>query len=177
MSFFIIRKNPEVINERGRKSQKTKGWDRVLGAIMAPLVLGYMVVAGLDVRFGWSTVPLWAKVLSLVALVPGMILPYLAMLANPFLATTVRIQDERGHRVATGGPYGLVRHPMYTGAILSWLASPLFLGSWWALLPNGLACLVLLLRTALEDRTLHQELHGYADYAGHVRFRLVPGVW
>ncbi len=124
MTTFVIRKNPEVINERGRKSSKTKRWDRVLGAIMAPLVIGYMIVAGLDVRFGWSNVPLWAKLGSLIPLAVGMVVPYLAMLANPFLATTVRIQDERGHRVATEGLYRHVRHPMYVGVISSWIASP-----------------------------------------------------
>lgn len=174
---FIIRKNPEVINERGRKSSKTKGWDKVLGAFMAPLVIGYMVVAGLDVRFGWSNVPLWTKWVSLIPLAVGMVIPYLTMLVNPFLATTVRIQEERGHKVATEGPYRYVRHPMYVGAILSWLASPIFLGSWWAILPNALACALLVVRTVLEDRTLHKELDGYSEYAQKVRYRLVPGLW
>ena len=177
MTTFVIRKNPEVINERGRKSSKTKRWDRVLGAIMAPLVIGYMIVAGLDVRFGWSNVPLWAKLGSLIPLAVGMVVPYLAMLANPFLATTVRIQDERGHRVATEGLYRHVRHPMYVGVISSWIASPIFLGSRWALIPSVLACLLLVLRTFMEDRTLHKELGGYAEYARNVRYRLVPGLW
>ena len=177
MTCFVIRKNPDVINERGRKSPKTKRWDKVLGAIMAPLVIGYMIVAGLDVRFGWSDVPLWAKLSSLIPLAVGMVVPYLAMLANPFLATTVRIQDERGHRVANRGLYRYVRHPMYVGVISSWVASPVFLGSWWALIPNVLACLLLVWRTLLEDRTLHRELEGYPEYARNVRYRLVPGLW
>ena len=75
----------------------------------------------------------------------------------------MRIQDDRVHRVAKEGPYRFVRHPMYTGTVLSWVASPVFLGSWWALVPNTLACSVLILRTVLEDRTLHKELDGYAD--------------
>jgi protein-S-isoprenylcysteine O-methyltransferase Ste14 len=177
MVYFIIRKNPEVINERGRKSANTKGWDKVLGAFMVPLVMGYMVVAGLDVRFGWSDVPLWTKWVALIPLAVGTVIPYLTMLANPFLATTVRIQEERGHKVATEGPYRYVRHPMYVGVILSWLASPIFLGSWWAVIPNALACAFLVVRTFLEDRTLHKELDGYVEYARNVRYRLVPGVW
>jgi protein-S-isoprenylcysteine O-methyltransferase Ste14 len=106
-----------------------------------------------------------------------MVIPYLAMLANPFLATTVRIEDERGHRVATEGLYRYVRHPMYVGVISSWVASPIFLGSWWALIPNVLACFLLVLRTFMEDRTLHKELEGYIEYARKVRYRLVPGIW
>ncbi len=177
MSILVIRKNPEVINERGRKSEKTKGWDKVFGAVTVPLILGFLVVAGLDFRFGWSVVPWWAKALAFIALVPGSFFPYWAMLNNPFLAQTVRIELERGHRVATEGPYRYVRHPMYTGVILSWLAGPIFLGSWWALLLNGLAVVALIVRTVLEDRTLKAELAGYADYARQVPYRLVPGLW
>ncbi len=176
-SFLVIRKNPAVINERGRKSEKTKGWDKVFGAVTVPLILGFLVVAGLDFRFGWSVVPLWARVSAFIALVPGAFFPYWAMLNNPFLAQTVRIEEERGHRVATEGPYRYVRHPMYTGILLSWLAGPIFLGSWWALLVNGFAIVALIVRTVLEDRTLQTELTGYSDYARQVPYRLMPGVW
>lgn len=177
MSFIIVRRNPEVINERGRRSKKTKKWDKVLGALMLLALLLFIIMAGLDARFGWSHVPLWVKVLAFVVMAPGMVLPYLAMLHNPFLATTVRIEEERGHRLATGGPYRWVRHPMYTGVILSWLAGPIFLGSWWAVVPAGVSVVVLIVRTVLEDRTLQRELEGYADYATRVRYRLVPGLW
>lgn len=176
-SVYVIRRNPEVINERGRRSKNTKTWDKVLGTFMFITLVLFIVIAGLDARYGWSQVSLWVKVLAFVAMVPGMILPYLAMLHNPFLATTVRIEEERGHRVATTGPYRWVRHPMYTGVILSWLAGPIFLGSWWAVVPAGVSVVVLIVRTVLEDRTLQKELQGYTDYAARVRYRLVPGVW
>jgi protein-S-isoprenylcysteine O-methyltransferase Ste14 len=106
-----------------------------------------------------------------------MFLPYFAMLNNPFHATTVRIQDERGHWVATEGPYRFVRHPTYAGATLCWTAGPILLGSWWALIPGVLSVLILVIRTIKEDHTLRQELAGYADYATQVQYRLVPGVW
>jgi protein-S-isoprenylcysteine O-methyltransferase Ste14 len=89
----------------------------------------------------------------------------------------VRIQAERGHRVVTGGPYQYVRHPGYVGGILHHLAAPLVLGSPWALIPGALGAAALMARTALEDRTLREELPGYADYAQRVCYRLVPGVW
>ncbi len=95
----------------------------------------------------------------------------------PFFAATVRIQSERGHTVATGGPYRLVRHPGYLGALVFQLATPFTLGSWWALIPSGLASLLYVVRTALEDKTLLDELDGYPDYARQVRYRLLPGVW
>jgi protein-S-isoprenylcysteine O-methyltransferase Ste14 len=174
---LVIRKNPAVINERGRNSENTKGWDKVFGAVTVPLIFGFLIVAGLDFRFGWSVVPWWAKAAAFIALVPGSLFPYWAMLNNPFLAQTVRVEEDRGHRVATEGPYQFVRHPMYTGVILSWLAGPIFLGSWWALLSNGLAIMALIIRTILEDRTLQAELTGYAEYSRQVPYRLVPRLW
>ena len=94
-----------------------------------------------------------------------------------FFSRIMRIQTERGHAVATGGPYRYVRHPAYAGAILYELAVPFLLASWPALVASGLSALLLVLRTALEDRTLQAELTGYADYARQVRYRLLPGIW
>ena len=99
------------------------------------------------------------------------------MAANAFFSMVVRIQEDRGHAVATGGPYRYVRHPGYVGMMLSLLGTPLLLGSLWALVPAGLATCLYVVRTALEDRTLQEELEGYKDYAGQVRRRLLPGVW
>jgi len=178
MGTIVVRKNPAAINARGRRSPKTKGWDKLIVSIMAPTPILLLALAGLDARYGWSSVPLWLKVLLFfAAMLPGMLLPYLAMLSNPFLAMTVRVEEERGHRVATTGPYRFVRHPMYTGIILSWIAGPVFLGSWGALIPGGFGIMVLIVRTFMEDRTLQSELAGYADYAVRVRYRLVPGMW
>jgi protein-S-isoprenylcysteine O-methyltransferase Ste14 len=89
----------------------------------------------------------------------------------------VRIQDDRGHAVASSGPYRYVRHPGYSGSIAFELATPIMLGSLWALIPGGLTALLLLTRTALEDGTLLKELEGSKEYAEQVRYRLVPGVW
>jgi protein-S-isoprenylcysteine O-methyltransferase Ste14 len=79
--------------------------------------------------------------------------------------------------VATGGPYRIVRHPGYVGAILYTLAMPVLLGSVWALIPAGMSAAVFIVRTHLEDRTLHDELPGYREFAGQTRYRLLPGVW
>jgi len=89
----------------------------------------------------------------------------------------VRIQEARGHQVATTGPYRFVRHPGYTGIILQFLALPIAVGAWAALIPGAVGIAVFVIRTALEDRTLHEELPGYAEYAQQTRYRLVPGVW
>jgi len=96
---------------------------------------------------------------------------------NPFFEKTVRIQSERGHRVIDTGPYSFVRHPGYLGFAGWILSTPLLLGSWWALIPAILSTVCLVVRTALEDRTLRMELAGYEEYIHRVRYRLVPGIW
>jgi protein-S-isoprenylcysteine O-methyltransferase Ste14 len=99
------------------------------------------------------------------------------MVSNKFFSTSVRIQMERDHTVASGGPYRYVRHPGYVGYIVSGFAAPLALGSLWALIPAAITLCLLVVRTALEDRTLQDELDGYREYAARVRYRLLPGVW
>jgi protein-S-isoprenylcysteine O-methyltransferase Ste14 len=89
----------------------------------------------------------------------------------------VRIQAERGHRAISGGPYRWMRHPGYAGAVLTHLTTALLLNSWWALVPAVVVSGVLVVRTALEDRYLQEQLEGYREYAGQVRYRLLPGVW
>jgi protein-S-isoprenylcysteine O-methyltransferase Ste14 len=101
----------------------------------------------------------------------------LATASNAFFSQIFRIQKERGHTVATGGPYRFVRHPGYVGTILFEIATPIMLGSWWALIPGGLSALLYLVRTALEDKALLDELDGYKEYAQKVRYRLLPGIW
>jgi protein-S-isoprenylcysteine O-methyltransferase Ste14 len=136
------------------------------------------VVAGLDQRYGWTGgLPLAAQIGALALCVLGYAVFVWATASNTFFSQIVRIQSERGHAVVTGGPYRYVRHPAYAGAILYELAVPILLASWWAWIVSGLSAILLILRTALEDRTVQAELTGYADYARQVRYRLLPGIW
>jgi protein-S-isoprenylcysteine O-methyltransferase Ste14 len=130
------------------------------------------------VRFGWSgNVPLPVYPTAAFVWVLGFALISWAMASNRFFSTVVRIQQEREHAVVTAGPYQYVRHPGYVGFTVMMLVTPLLLGSWWALIPVACAIVVIIVRTALEDRTLQTELAGYSDYAQRVRYRLLPGVW
>lgn len=177
----VWRVHPDLLAERSRAFDRRneKQWDRplvMLVALVGPLAMA--VVAGLDMRFGWSRgFSLLAQAIALLVMVAGYALGSWAMAVNRFYSATVRIQTDRGHRVVSSGPYAVVRHPSYIGGAIAYLALPAFLGSWWALIPAALTTAVLILRTALEDRTLLAELHGYAEYAKQVRYRLVPGVW
>jgi protein-S-isoprenylcysteine O-methyltransferase Ste14 len=119
---------------------------------------------------GWSIVALLVCTLA-------SLLVFWAMLTNRFFSGTVRIQTERNHVVVEDGPYRYVRHPGYSGALLFTMASPVALGSWYALIPAALTSAVLVLRTAFEDATLRAELNGYGAYARRVSARLVPRIW
>lgn len=174
---FMLRYSPETIAERAET--RGKGWDKVisgLGALMYFVLL--LLVAGLDVRFGWTgQVALALHIAGAVAFVLGGTLFSWAMISNAYFSTVVRIQKERRHAVCTTGPYRFVRHPGYVGMMIQSVTLPLMFGSLWALIPGGLTALLMVVRTALEDKTLHEELGGYKDYARRVRYRLLPGIW
>ncbi len=178
-ALVLLRIDPGLIAERARRQKDAKGWDKILTKLFGlPAFLAIPVVAGLDVRFGWSgDVPLAVYPAAAAVWALGFALISWAMASNRFFSTAVRIQQERDHTVVTGGPYQYVRHPGYVGIMVMILATPPLLGSWWALVPVACAIAVLIVRTVLEDRTLQAELDGYRDYANRVRYRLLPGVW
>lgn len=174
------RRHPGLLAERGRmlRHDDAKPWDKTL----APLVgLGgalLPLVAGLDARFGWSAgFSLPVELAALILIIGGYALSSYALVENAFFSGMVRIQTDRGHRVVSSGPYRWLRHPGYAGALLAYVATPLFLDSAWTFLPAALLTAVLVIRTGLEDRTLQAELDGYRAYAGRVQYRLLPGVW
>ena len=176
---LLYRKNPELIAERAEIREGTKRWDRVLTFFYGILASVFLqLVAGLDKRFGWSpSLPVAAHLAGLALSLMGHALASWAMLENAYFAGTVRIQAERGHTVCTSGPYRIMRHPGYTGSLAFELATPIMLGSLWALLPGALTAVLLVVRTVLEDKELQIDLEGYGEYARRVRFRLIPGIW
>ncbi len=177
---LAARRHPDLIAERARfmQHEDAKPWDKWL----APLVgLGgnlVPLVVGLDALFGWSApFSLAAKILALVIMLAGYALGAYALIENRFFSGMVRIQFERGHEVISSGPYRWVRHPGYAGALLNYLATPIFLDARWAFLPAILLVVVLVIRTHLEDKTLQEELPGYRKYTKRVPYRLLPGIW
>ncbi len=173
----LVNKNPAVVAARMKKQPSAK-FEIVMLPLFVFAVLAIPIIAGLDaVRYAWTSVPYWTIWPSIVFHVAGDAFMLWAMVVNPHLEGTVRIQGERGHRVITTGPYAIVRHPMYVGLILVLAGAPLFLGSGWAFLPVGIVCLGLVIRAALEDRMLLKELPGYTAYAHKTTYRLIPGVW
>ena len=177
---LLIPINPELLAERekGSLDRPVKTWDKWTTMLSGLMMVVAWVTAGLDVRFGWTgPVALGWHLLGLGVTLPGYALFLWALVSNAFFAEGVRIQTERGHTVATGGPYRYVRHPGYVGSILSQLATPFLLGSWWAVPGSVIFAVLFVLRTAWEDKTLQEELPGYREYAQRTRYRLVPGLW
>lgn len=175
------RRNPDLVRERAGSisAGNVAAWDRWIMpyvAVFGPLLV--FVVAGLNERYHWAPeLPFWTVIPGYLLILSGVVLATLAMLVNRFFSGTARIQAERGHRTVKDGPYKYIRHPGYLGGILGYLGMPLALESAWACLPAGLGIVVIVIRTALEDRLLKDELEGYADYTRSTRFRLFPGIW
>jgi protein-S-isoprenylcysteine O-methyltransferase Ste14 len=164
--------------QRERLSRGTKGEGQYFRALLGPFALAHLVVAGLDVgRFHWSDVPLLVQIGGFVGFALGLALVWWSLYVNRFFAPAILVQQEKGHQVISTGPYGIVRHPGYLGMAVVIAGSGLALGSYWSLVPGLGYVALLVLRTAREDRVLREQLPGYAEYAGRVRFRLLPGVW
>jgi protein-S-isoprenylcysteine O-methyltransferase Ste14 len=169
---------PGLLKERMSRDKEMKRWDKIVMSAYSFLLIILLVVPGLDaVRFGWSKVPLIVKALGFIGYIPALGFAFWAMRENAFASDVVRIQEERSHSVCTTGPYRYVRHPMYTGVILFVLCFPLSLGSLYSFIPASLVIALFIIRTAMEDKTLLNELPGYKEYGQKVRFRLLPGVW
>jgi protein-S-isoprenylcysteine O-methyltransferase Ste14 len=176
---ILRRLNPAVLKARVQwRRPDTKPFDKIFLAVYFPLIYLQLVVSGLDVaRYRWTSMPFWL-------VYPGALLFILSigiigwpLAVNRFAENTVRIQSERGHTVVTAGPYRIVRHPLYVGSILMYIATALILGSVWALAIAGAIMILFIWRTALEDRMLRAELAGYAEYATETQYRLIPRVW
>jgi protein-S-isoprenylcysteine O-methyltransferase Ste14 len=180
--FYLIYTAPDQIAERMEAPQKenVKPWERILVPVIAMLgPLAAWIVAGLDVRYGWSPdLPLYIQIIALTVLFSGAVFSNWSMIVNRFYSSHVRIQTDRGHSVISSGPYSVLRrHPGYAGDILAWIAVPFFFSSYWVVIPCITVILAYIVRITLEDRTLQEELPGYKEYASRVRYRLLPGIW
>jgi len=179
-TLIIARHDPQLIRERmrGPIQSKQKPWDKALLAVVMVLCIVMFVVAGLDaVRYQMSNMPVWLEVLGAAGIALGIYIFHVVMRTNSYATAVVRIQDERGHKVTSTGPYAFVRHPMYSGAAFYFVGIALLLGSWYAVAIAVVLIALFGLRAVWEENTLKAELAGYSDYAQRVRYRLIPGVW
>lgn len=174
----LLIRNPDLLRARWAKRKYTKRFDKIFGLFYGVTSVAFFMGAGWDVvRHGWTSMPVALAWVGGVLHVLGLIPITWCFLANPYLETTVRIQTDRGHQVVTDGPYRYVRHPLYVGVILWYLAWAMILGSWVAMGIAGVISAGFIVRTALEDKTLQEELEGYSEFCEQTRNRLIPGVW
>ena len=177
---WLASEDPELLAER-MSSPIQRGqplWDKVFVAAVLLLFVAWLVVMPLDaVRFSWSDVPSWLQILGALGLVLSFYIMFLTFRENAYLALVVKLQEERGQRVVSTGPYRYVRHPMYAGMFLFFPAGALLLGSWWGLLLCAVLLGLLVWRIPLEERVLENGLTGYEEYERNVRYRLIPRIW
>lgn len=180
LGFMIwgLTRNPDLLRERSHVAENVKVWDKWINGLYTLLLVAILVVSGLDAgRFEWATVPLIVQIVAGIFIVLSAWLIFQTIAENAYLSRWARIQDDRGHQVINTGPYAVVRHPMYAGIMVLMVCMPLQLGSLWGVIPGALIGVLNIVRTALEDRMLMDELDGYREYARRVRYRLIPGIW
>jgi protein-S-isoprenylcysteine O-methyltransferase Ste14 len=171
---FLLKNNPKLLERRMRMKEKESA-QKLIVKISTTVFLLAFILPGLDYRFGWSHVPLAVVVLAVLIVLTGYYIVFLVFKENTFTSRIVEV--EKGQQVISTGPYAVVRHPMYIGAILMYGFSPLALGSWWSLIPGLFIIPVFILRLLNEEALLSRDLPGYTDYMQKVPWRLVPNIW
>ena len=176
-SIYLLRRDPDA-HERRKKAGPVAEARRVqkmlIGGWYASLA-AMVLVSALDHRFGWSAVPTAVCLAGDILVIIGLGVTSMVVVQNSFAASTVRVEADQ--KLASTGLYGIVRHPMYTGNVITILGFPLALGSYWGLLPVIPGVLMLILRIRDEEKLLIEQLEGYREYAQKSRYRLVPLMW
>ena len=174
---YLTKKDPELLKARA-KTKSTESWDNKLGIIGTPFYILLYVLPGFDaVRFRWSNVPPLINIIGFIGMIIATTLFILVMRENRYLSRVVEIQEERGHKVITTGPYRIVRHPMYVAVIILYISHCIALGSLFSLIPCTFIIFMIIFRTIHEDKLLYEQLDGYKEYAQITRYKLIPGIW
>ena len=174
---YFLRHDPALVRRRIKvgPGAERKRSQKVIQAVNGTLVCLVIVLAGFDERFDWSSVPAGMVWSADVAVLIGLLIVFRTLQVNSYAAATVRVEQDQP--VVSTGPYEFVRHPMYLGSMLAFLATPVALGSGWALVPATLLCTVIVIRLIDEEHFLSGRLHGYKAYRRDVPYRLIPYVW
>lgn len=176
-SIYLAVRHPDALARRMKAgpAAETRPAQRIIMTLTLTLVVATFVLSALDHRFGWSQVPLWLVIVGNVLVAVGLGVAQLVVVQNNYAAATVRV--EAGQPLVSTGLYGLVRHPMYTGAAVMMIGTPLALDSLWGVLGVVASAPVIVARIRDEEQMLTEELAGYAEYTTKVRYRLVPYLW
>ncbi len=171
-------KHRETLSERGKKHDNTKSWDIICLCVYVPSAFYLIyIAAGLDVRFGWSYLPMPFMYAGLVLYAVSAVMGIWPVMENKHFESISRIQNDRKQTVITTGPYKLIRHPGYSAIIIWALSVPMLFGSLFSGLVSAVIIITIIIRTYLEDSMLKKELSGYSEYADRVKYKLVPFIW
>lgn len=171
---YFMLTDPELLKRRMRMREKEATQRKIIGLSYLYFLTAF-ILPGLDVRYGWSQVPPLVSIIADLFVLAGYITFVIVMKFNSYLSRVVEVDADQ--KVVSNGPYGIVRHPMYAGVSLLYLASPLALGSYWAIIPAVFIVPLLVARIRNEEEVLLRDLPGYAEYTHQVKYRLVPGLW
>ncbi len=171
---YLFKNDLALLERRLRMREKESAQQKIIGVLGIYFLVAF-TLPGFDVRFGWSNVPVWVSILADGLVFAGYMITFWVLTVNSFLSRTVEVDADQ--KVVSSGPYAIVRHPMYFGVALLYLASPLALGSYWAVLPALMIIPLLVARIRNEEEVLLRELTGYAEYRQKVIYRLMPGIW
>ena len=174
LGIFLFIKSPELLEKRLNAKEKEKTQKGVVG-FSAILFLASFLIAGFDYRFDWSVIPMWCVILASVILLVSYGMYAEVMRENIYLSRTIEVQENQ--KVIDTGLYGIIRHPMYAVTIWLFLAIPIVLGSWWALLCMVPYPFLIAIRILNEEKVLENNLSGYKEYKAKVKYRLVPFIW
>ena len=177
ITWYLWRNDPKLLERRVSAGPvaEQRPIQKLIQAVAAVTFIGFLVVPALDHRFGWSHVPAVLSIAGDVLVALGFVIVFLVFKENSYTAATIEVATDQ--KVISTGPYAIVRHPMYAGALVLLFGTPLALGSWWGLLLLIPIMLVLVLRLLDEERLLASSLPGYTEYCQKVRYRLIPSVW
>jgi len=171
---YMLRSAPELLARRLQMRERERTQQGVISFGIVFLI-GAFLLPGFDRRWGWSSMPWWVVVAADLLVLLGYAMIFRVFRENRYTSRTVQV--EQGQQVISTGPYARVRHPMYVGVLVFYLASPIALGSWWAFLPAAVIIPILVVRILNEEQVLERDLPGYKEYKQKVRYRLVPGIW
>jgi protein-S-isoprenylcysteine O-methyltransferase Ste14 len=174
MALYLMRNNPALLERRMRFREKEAEQGVIVKLSSLFFGLG-MLFPGFDHRFGWSSVPLPVVILADALILMGFFIVFFVFRENSYTSRVVEV--EKGQKVISTGPYSVIRHPMYAGVIMMYIAMPVALGSFWGLLIFLPIVPLIGLRAIDEERVLLRDLKGYAEYTKKVKYRLIPGVW
>ena len=174
VSVLLLLKAPDLLQKRLSSKEQEKE-QKVVVALSSLMFISCFLLAGFNQRYGWPQLPLWLVMVASVMMLCGYGLYAEVMRENAYLSRTVEIQENQ--KVISTGLYGVVRHPMYAATLLLYLAMPLVLGSWIALLPMLFYPLIIRKRIINEEQVLDAGLLGYTEYKQKVKYRIIPFVW